>query len=164
MARNLTLIAALSLAGCAALGPDVVARLGSDPVLSGGSFDSGGGLTVAVDLREFEGRTMVCGVWAQSPSSRQSALTKHKARGVVDSGAILVNGATIVRGLNFLPEVDPSDSYAGAPAGCRVTDRAWRNADVSQRPVIRIPRQVVHVENDEMGGFTILFRQDGPGA
>ena len=41
------------LAGCtAATAPQTVARLGADPVLSGGSYDSGGGITVAIDLRE----------------------------------------------------------------------------------------------------------------
>lgn len=162
MGRKTTVFAALILAGCTALGPDVVAQLGPAPTVSGGSFDSGGGLSVAVDLRERQGRTMVCGVWAQSP--RQSVLTKNKAGGVVNTGAIYLDGTALIRGLNFLPEVDPSDSYAGARAGCRVTDRPWRTAYAAQAPVIRIPRQVVHVEKDEQGGFTIMFRQDGPGA
>ena len=53
----MTFAAAGLLAGCtAATAPQTVARLGADPVLSGGSYDSGGGITVAIDLRERDGR------------------------------------------------------------------------------------------------------------
>jgi hypothetical protein len=152
---------ATALGGCAvATGPQVVARLGSDPVLSGGSYSSGGGLTVAADLQEYQGRTLVCGVWAQSEA--QSILTKGKARGVVASGNVSVGGETLVRGLGFMKEVPPMAGYAGQEAGCRLTDRPWQDGDA--RAEIRIPRQVVEVQADEEGGFAVTFRQDGTGA
>lgn len=153
------------LAGCAAWtgpGPKIVAQLGSDPALSGGTYSSGGGLTVATDLREYEGRTLVCGVWAQS--DQQSILTKGKARGVVATGNVSVAGQTIVRGLSFMQEVPPMSDYAGQEAGCTLTDRPWQPGDASAAPEIRIPRQVVHVEADEQGAFSVTFKQTGPGA
>jgi len=138
----------------------VAAQLGSDPVLAGGTYSTGGGLTVAADIREYEGRTLVCGVWAQS--EQQSILTKGKARGVVDSGSFSVGGQTIVRGLGFMKEVPPMADYAGQEAGCTLTERPWQAAGVTAE--IRIPRQVVHVESDEQGSFSVTFRQTGPGA
>ena len=80
MIRTATFLAAgVFLTACGvASGPQTVSRLGSDPVLSGGSYDSGGGLTVAVDVQEYQGQTMVCGAWAQS--DQQSILTKGKAK------------------------------------------------------------------------------------
>ena len=48
MTRKGMMLAALVVAGCTAAGPQVVARLGADPVVSGGSYDTGGGLSVAV--------------------------------------------------------------------------------------------------------------------
>lgn len=153
----------LAVAGCvAATGPQVVAQLGSDPVLAGGSYSSGGGLTVAADLRERQGRTLVCGVWAQS--DQQSILTKGKADGVIATGSIAVGGQTVVRGLSFMQEVPPMADYSGQEAGCTLTDRAWQASDAAARTEIRIPRQVVHVEADEQGSFAVTFRQTGPGA
>ena len=134
MIRHAVFIAlATALAGCAAAtGPRIVAQLGSDPVLSGGSYSTGGGLTVAADIREYQGRTLVCGVWAQS--DQQSILTKGKARGVVATGSVSVAGQTVVRGLGFMNEVPPMADYAGQEAGCTLTDRAWQAGDATRRP------------------------------
>ncbi|MDW3117042.1 MAG: hypothetical protein R8G60_04080 [Roseovarius pacificus] len=80
-------VACLSgLAACVSLEPAGVARLGSDPALGGGTYTSGGGITVAADLRNQGGRTMVCGVWAQS--RQQSILTKLVERKVLGTGAV----------------------------------------------------------------------------
>lgn len=163
MFRHATFIAlATALAGCAATGPQTVARLGSNPVVTGGSYSSGGGLTVAADLRETQGRTLICGVWAQS--DQQSILTKGKARGVVASGSVALGGQTITRGLEFMTEVPPMADYAGQDAGCTLIDRPWQDGDAARDIEIRIPRQVVHVEADEFGAFSVTFKQSGPGA
>ena len=152
------------LAGCAAwTAPKIVAQLGSGAVLSGGTYSSGGGLTVAADLREYQGRTLFCGVWAQS--EQQSILTKGKARGVVATGNVSVDGQTIVRDLGFMQEVPPMADYAGQKAGCSLTDRAWQPGDEARQATIRIPRQVVFREIDGLGsGLTVTFKQSGPGA
>lgn len=151
------------LAGCAAtLTPQAFARLGSDPVLSGGSYDSGGGITVAVDLRENAGRTMVCGTWAQS--RHQSVLTLRRADKVLGTGAVYLDGHALVRGLTFMPETEPLGSYAGAEAGCVVTDRPWRASDEARRPVVRIPGQIVYVDGSEAGHMIVRYVHDGPGA
>ncbi|MBC7133319.1 MAG: hypothetical protein H5U16_09475 [Roseovarius sp.] len=159
----LTLVTTAALAACsAATGPQVVARLGNDPALGGGSYDSGGGLTVAVDLREAQGRTLVCGVWAQS--ERQSVLTLRAAPQVLGSGAVFLDGKALVRGLTFMPEVRPVDDYAGQEARCVVTERPWRAGDEARRPVVRMPSQVVYVDSNESGTIIVRFVPDGPGA
>ncbi|MBC7164758.1 MAG: hypothetical protein H5U15_07135 [Roseovarius sp.] len=159
----LTLAAGLALAACsAATGPIGVARLGSNPVLDGGTYDSGGGVTVAVELREWQGRTVVCGVWAQS--ERQSVLTQGVEHTLLGSGSVYLDGEALVRGLNFMPEVPPMADYAGQEARCMATSRPWREGDEARRPVIRIPRQTVYVDADEGGTIIVNFRQTGPGA
>ena len=162
----MTLAGAGLLAACTAAAPpqpQTVARLGADPVLSGGTYDSGGGITVAADLRERGGRTMVCGVWAES--AQQSILTLRKAKGVLDTGAIAVGGETVLRGLRFMQEVPPMADYGGQEARCAVTSRPWQAGDAARRAEIRIPGQVVHVEDDDDGGaFAVRFKQTGPGA
>ena len=163
----MTLATAGLLAACTTASmttqPQVVARLGPDPVLAGGTYDSGGGITVAVDLRERDGRTMVCGVWAESV--QQSILTKHKAKGVLDTGAVGLGGETVLRGLRFMAEVPPMADYGGQEAHCAVTQRPWQPGDAARTVEVNIPRQVVHVEDDEEGGaFAVRFKPTGPGA
>jgi len=154
------LVTGAFLTACSvATGPQTVARLGSDPLLFGGTYDSGGGITLAVDLQENQGRTMVCGVWAQS--DQQSILTKGKAKEVLDTGSVAIGSDTVVRGLRFMKEVSPLADYGNQQAACLMTDRAWQPG---LRADVRLPRQVVHVETDEMGGFTISFVPSGPGA
>jgi len=164
MTRAAALLAASALLAACSPAPDTrtVARLGPDPALSGGSYSSGGGITVAADVREMDGRTMVCGVWAQS--RQQSVLTKRKARGVLDTGSVALGAETLVRGLRFMTEVAPMADYGGQEAGCAVTQRPWRQGDAGRRVEIRLPRQVVEVEIDEAGGFAVTFRPSGPGA
>ncbi|MBQ0809634.1 hypothetical protein [Roseovarius sp.] len=161
MTRKGMMLAVLVLAGCTAFGPQMVARLGSDPVLSGGRYDSGGGLTVAADIREAQGRVLLCGVWAQS--HQQSVLTKGKAVDVMGTGAVFLDGAALARGLVFMREVPPARDYGGQEAGCVLTERVWQAGYATAEPVIRLPRQVVHVEGD-LGHFVVTFRQTGPGA
>ncbi|SEK30349.1 hypothetical protein SAMN05443999_101173 [Roseovarius azorensis] len=159
--KHALILSGLVLAACAGLEPQAVARL-DNPVLSGGSYDSGGGITVAAEVREHSGQTMVCGVWAQS--RQQSVLTNGVEPKVLGSGSVYLDGQALVRGLNFMPEVPPMADYAGQEAGCMLTDRVWAAGDGDKRPVVRIPRQVVYVDADEGGSIIVNFVQSGPGA
>ena len=137
-------------------------NLSDDVALGGGSYDSGGGITVAASLQERNNMTAVCGVWAQS--DEQSVLTKNLARNVVASGVVSVNNKAVVRGLSFMREVPPAADYSGIPANCQVTTMPWQDVSADQISV-RIPRQVVALELDEFsGGIVVVFRPDGPGA
>ncbi|SLN51091.1 hypothetical protein ROG8370_02272 [Roseovarius gaetbuli] len=150
------------LAACATTTGTATARLGADPVVSGGTYSSGGGISVAVDVLESNGKTMVCGVWAQSRA--QSTLTNGVEPRLLGSGSVSLGDAVLVRGLLFMQEVAPAADYAASEARCVVSDRPWQAGDEARRPSINIPAQVVHVEGDEMGYFTVTFRQTGPGA
>lgn len=147
------------LTSCAPASQDVVSRLGDSPVVTGGTFTSGGGLSVAAELRESEGQTLVCGVWAQS--RQQSILTKGKAQRVINTGSIFIGRERVVQNFLFMNEVDPSASYAGKESGCLLLDRAWSASDAQQTPLVRIPRQVVHKEIDEAGGLIVYFVDTG---
>lgn len=165
MIRTVSMLAAGGLlAACSfAQEQQMVARLASDPVLSGGTYNTGGGLTVAVDVREAQGRTMVCGVWAES--AQQSVLSLHKAKEVLDTGAVRLGRETLVRGLRFMAEVPPMADYGGQEAQCAVLARPWQPGDAGRRVAIDLPRQVVEVDGDEYGGTVVVsFVQTGPGA
>lgn len=163
--RQVLGIAALTLllAGCEnTITPQTVARLGPDPVLSGGTYSSGGGITVAADLREADGRTLVCGVWAQS--RQQSVLTNGVEPRLLGSGSVVLGRDVLLRGLLFMREVPPMADYAGQEAGCVLSARAWAAGDENRRPTVRIPRQNVYVDADEGGTVIVRFVQTGPGA
>src|SRR6056297_442639 len=90
---------AISIATTAFAGaqPEGVARLGPNPSVTGGTYTSPGGLSVAVDLRNFDGRTGVCGVWAESVS--QSVMTKRRGKQVLARGNITIDGVSVLNSL-----------------------------------------------------------------
>ncbi len=156
--------ALLTLSACTA-GHGTVdrARLGDAPVLSGGTYSTGGGVTIAADIREKNGATQICGVWAQS--RQQSVLSKGTARDVVDKGAVFLGDRALVRGLSFMTEVPPAASYAGNEAGCILTDHRWPGPAARRQLRLRIPGHLVSREIDDPGGGSfVYFRSGGPGA
>lgn len=158
-------LALLALGACTVAKPVGTRALGPDLAVGGGTYSSPGGLSVAVDVQNFQGRTGVCGVWAQSLS--QSAMTKFSAPVVLAKGAVVFDGEVILQGLHQLAEVAPAPSYAGQVGNCFVSERPWSAQDVTRRAEIVIPRQVVrNAEMDlgEEGGFVITFRPGGPSA
>ena len=163
---RLGLIAMACLVGagaCTPLEPEVVARLGTAPAVAGGTYSTGGGMTVAADLQAYQGRTMVCGVWAQSP--RQHYMTNFAEPKVLGSGAVYLRGEALLRGLVFMREVAPQADYAGQEAGCVVTDRPWQAGDDAAQIDIRLPQQIVAVEGEEPDGKRVSqFTPTGPGA
>ncbi|WP_338550980.1 hypothetical protein [Roseovarius phycicola] len=143
-------------------------KLSNAHVVSGGEYSSGGGISVAAEVRNHSGRTAVCGVWAQSRN--QSILTKLVERRVLDSGSVFLGRERVVHGLLFMNEVAPAKSFANQPAGCVLTNRAWQPSDEAKQVVIRIPRQVVNNQRGGSrlfggsGGPVVTFKQTGPAA
>lgn len=153
----------LALAGCAVVAPAGTATLGPEPATAGGTFNSAGGISVALEAVNLNGKTGVCGVWAESDN--QSVLTKGRAGLVVDSGVVVFDGAALVHGLRFLRKVEPAPSYAGQTGNCIVTERPWGAQDAGRKSQIVIPRQVVYRDIDDgQGGFDVVFRPGGPSA
>lgn len=126
--------------------------LGPAPVLGGGSYSTGGGITVAVETREAQGRLAICGTWAES--ERLTAYLIGQSRRILASGSLAVDGRQVHHGLLFLNQVEPAESYAGAEAACVVTTLPWR-ADAA--PEVWIPRQTVVVERGGSGNLEIRF-------
>ena len=149
---SMACLTVLTLSACTTYTEVGMARLSATPVVSGGSYTSGGGLTVAADLREYEGMTMACGVWAQS--RRQSILTKHVESKVLSSGAIYLGNDRVIQDFTFMNEVEPTGEYGGLEASCVKTERPWQAGDERKSAKIRIPRQVVvqEVDGDIDGG------------
>ena len=153
------LAAAIATAAPAGQTVEAVARLGPDPVTTGGTYTSPGGLSVAVELKNYQGRTAVCGVWAES--EYQSGLTRNRGRRVISRGNVTVDGKRAVGGLHFLRKVAPARSYGGLEANCRITDIPWRAGRTVRA---HIPRQIVYKDIDEFGSHVIRFRPGGPSA
>ena len=154
----------LALAACTTyVGQTTATLLGHDILKSGGSYSSGGGITVAAELREANGQTMVCGAWAQSVE--QSILTKGAARGVLASSSIYHGRERVAQDLTFMQEVQPAADYSASEARCRLTERAWRTGQNTSDFTIRMPRKQVYRDIDDLGGAVfVYFTQSGPGA
>jgi len=154
------LCAALAVAAPAARAGGI-ARLGPDPVLGGGVYSTGGGITVAVEMRNMGGRTGLCGVWAQS--EQLTVYVRRAGRRVLSKGSIALDGRILTSNLDFLRRVAPAPGYAGAPAGCVRLDRPWRPGDAARRPEVWIPRQLVYFDSNGRrgGGPRITFRDKG---
>ena len=160
--RPLRLIVPLALAlTCSAAAAGSTVKLGPSPVLGGGEYSTGGGVTVAVELRNWAGKTGLCGVWAES--ERLTAYVRHKGNVVLRKGSIALGNEVLTHNLNFLEQVAPSQSYAGAPAGCVRLSRDWRAGDANRRLMVRIPRQELHFDRNgtKGGGLRVTFRDKG---
>ena len=137
--------------------------LGDDPVMSGGRYTSGGGLTVAVTVTEAQGATRVCGVWAKS--RQQSILTKGVERRVLGTGSVYLGQERIAQDLLFMREVAPQQSYAGQQAGCVLVARAWQQGDAAKPVSVQIPRQIVANQREASdAGPIVYFEHTGPAA
>ena len=149
------------IAGCSQVVSKNVSSLGTNPVVDGGKYTSGGGLTIAAELRNNQGQTMLCGVWAQS--RQQSILTKNVKNKVMGVASFFVGKERIHSGFVFMNEVSPSPSYAGLEANCITLERPWR-AEYATNGRIHIPRVLVYGDFDPFGGPRVYFIQEGPRA
>ncbi len=125
--------------------------------LAHGSFSSGGGLTIAVELRRAGDRTALCGAWSESRS--QSSYTTDEARRIVRLASVYVEGRWIAQDLGFMPRIPPQLDYAGASARCVLTALHWHAGHV---PEVFVPRQQIGTVS--RGDPNITFRQTGAGA
>ncbi len=156
--RFALMIAVIAALGGPALALDV--RLGPGLSLARGSFSTGGGVTVATELRRTaQGGTALCGAWAESES--QSVYTLGEARRAVAHASVYVAGRRIASDLGFMPKIEPRLDYAGAPARCVAVDMPWRAGAV---PEVFLPRAVISAGGHNDGGQSVHFRQTGPGA
>jgi len=138
--------------------------LGPNPTVAGGTYTSPGGMSAALVVRKIQGKTAVCGVWAKSKS--QSVMTRGAEKKILRSGAVVLNGKTLLRNLSFLREVAPATSYANMEGHCRLTNQVWKQGNDKGTVQIVLPRQIVYRDlGDEMsGGIIIRFRPTGPSA
>lgn len=146
----------LGLAGGAAAQTALSERVS----LTHGTFSSGGGLTIATELRPTtDGRTALCGAWSES--EHQSSYTIGAARELVRLATVYVDGQRIAQNLGELPQIDPRLDYAGAPAGCLLTALAWKPGRV---PEVFVPRKQISRRNGGGSDPQIDFTQTGTGA
>ncbi|EAQ23671.1 hypothetical protein [Roseovarius sp. 217] len=146
----------LGLAG----GAEAQTTLSERVSLAHGTFSSGGGLTIATELRPTtDGRTALCGVWSESES--QSSYTTGAAREIVRLATVYVDGQRVARNLGDLPQIDPRLDYAGAPARCILTTLTWQPGRV---PEVFVPRKQISRRNGGGSDPQIDFRQTGTGA
>lgn len=152
----------LSLVVVAALGGAVQAdtRLSAGVSLGHGTFSSGGGLTVATELRRRpEGGSALCGVWSESVA--QSAHTIGEARRSLALASISVDGHRFARDLGRLPKIAPQLDYAGASARCLALDLPWRAGRV---PEVFFPNRVIRPGTNDTRGNRITLDRGGAGA
>lgn len=159
MLRPFALSLILGLAGTAQAQAQAQNTLSEGVTLSHGSYSSGGGITIATELRPKDGRTTLCGTWAQSES--QSSYTSGTARNIVQLASVYVEGQRIYQNLGFMPQTAPRLDYAGAPARCVLTDLPWRAGRV---PEVFLPRQQISHSTGGGSDRNITFRQTGAGA
>lgn len=141
---------------------DRVARLGTEPSLTGGTYSIGGGITIASEYINQDARLALCGVWSES--QQQTFYTKGKARDILASGAVYLEGKRVITGLNFLRKTAPTTTYTDLQAGCFATQVPWRAAYAGQVPDIRLPEQNANRDYGIGAKPIVRFRQTGPGA
>ncbi len=158
----LGMAALVGVTACATPQAGNVTRLSVDPPLTGGTYSTGGGITVASELRNIGGQAALCGLWSESAS--QTPYSKGKAKDILASGAAYLGGQRLLTGLDYFASVPAGTDYSQADAPCQVTDRAWSANHASIKPEIRLPQQVVYRDRNSSNGIVVDFKQTGPGA
>lgn len=137
--------------------------LGPSPVMSGGTYSSGGGITVATELRNLNGLTAICGAWSES--DRQSELTRNSAGPILQTATVRIGGKRVHQNLTSLRKVSPLANYGGNAADCIVTRRAWMATDTALGHTVVIPPQVAYQDRSGGGGSVVInFNPGKPGA
>ncbi|MEI4196835.1 hypothetical protein [Roseovarius sp. E0-M6] len=162
MKRFSLLLGLVVLAACTVRTPVMSMRLGPDPVVAGGTFSSPGGVSLAAEVMEINGKTGICGVWAESEN--QSVLTKNRSQRVLDPASVILGNEALLTGLQFLRKVPPARDYGGMEANCVVVERPWRAADARKPVQLVVPPQIIYRDIDLSGGITVRFRPGGPSA
>ena len=127
--------------------------LGDRPVLGGGEFTTGGGLTVAVEARSIAGQPHLCGVWAQS--RHLSAYVDDRVRDVLEKGVVLSGGKRVFRDFRVFPEVAAAQSYAGA--GARCVPVAGLGPDMA----VHFPNHIVVNDPGRRSSIQVRFKPTG---
>lgn len=151
-----------ALVACAGVGAETVTRLAADPALTGGTYSTGGGITLASAYRNVGGRVALCGLWSESAA--QTPFSRGKAARVLSSGAVYLRDKRLLTGLGFLRKVPATTMYSTTPAPCRASEEPWRPEYAKLTPDIRLPHQIVYRDGGAVKGPVVDFRQTGPGA
>ena len=129
--------------------------------VAGGKFSTGGGINVAVDVREIGGKVGVCGAWTTTP---QSVRSQPYNRDVLSAASVRADGVRLVQNLTFMARAPEGSRLSGRRAPCVVTDTAWQGAPGSV--TVSIPRRIFDHDDSGEGEATaaVRFRQTEPAA
>lgn len=147
--RAVTLAIALGAGACAApVTPAGGSRVAESYTVAGGQFTSGGGLYLAIEAREIDGRVGLCGAWTRS---RQSALSRRHNDDVLSSGSVTLGGALLVQNLTFLRRHPIGTSLLGQQAQCVITGTPWQAGAETQTLRVHLPPRVFERDLGERG-------------
>ena len=124
-------------------GSDVA--LGKNPILGGGIFTTGGGITIAMESRQIEGVPHLCGVWAKSEFL--SAYVVGKVSFVLTQGVVQVGKEIVLRDFRVFSEVVVAPSYEGAQGKCVPI------AYPAEGMIVRFPKLPLVRDRGDEGGF-----------
>ena len=157
MLRPLLLAATAAVTGCAAAfyEPAGFATVDEGYVVGGGTWNTGGGITVVADVEERNGNAAVCGAWA---TDRQSTLSYPYNRDVMATGSVYLGGTRLVQDLGFMQQADHPAYLPAAEARCVDTGVAWRAEFAGMQPELAFPRLSFR-DDDENGSADVIFRQ-----
>ncbi len=134
--------------------------IGPDYATGGGEWNSGGGITVVARAFERGGATVVCGAWA---TDRQSVLSLHMNRDVMQTASVYIGRTRIVQNLAFMARVPYSDNISGAQANCVASSVPWRAEFAEKGPRLRFPRVAYPPDGGDEesggGGDALIFRE-----
>lgn len=159
MTRGLLVtILAFALAACARYSDVEPASVGPGYVTGGGTWNTGGGITTAVQIRERDGKTVVCGAWT---TDQQSVLTHGRNDDVMEVASVYAGGTRLVQNLGFMARARYSENITGAQANCVRSSVNWRPEFAETGPRVRIPRIAFTEVGDDTdaGGSSVVFRE-----
>ena len=148
-------------AACATYAPASFDTVGPAYVTGGGIWNTGGGISAVVRVKQQDGATLVCGAWA---TDRQSTLSIEYNEQVMQAASVFIAGRRLAHGLGFMQRVRGADNISGAEARCVVSGLPWQPDFATAEPELRFPLMAWR-ENGDRGpfgfasGYRVVFRQ-----
>ena len=105
---------------------------------------TGGAITVAAMVANYQGQALICGFWAQTQNLSGTARKTRILKKAMETSSVRIKNRTLAHNLIFMNEVSEEDFAIGVQANCKRSKVKWNPSMTNKLLEIRVPRRTAH--------------------